>query len=57
MKAAKDASEEIFADYAAKDPSYRAIYEPWRKARGEAYSWFGTAERAYAQFAFKSGAG
>ena len=57
MAAAKAAREEIFADYAAKDPGYRAIYEPWKKARSASYRWFGTAERAYAQFAFKGGGG
>ena len=52
MKAARDASQALLEEQAAADPSYRAVYDAWSKARKDAFRWFGTAERAYAQFAF-----
>ena len=32
--------------------AYRKVFEAWDSARGEAWRWFGTAELAYARFAF-----
>lgn len=53
MKAAKEASLAVLEDAAAADPEYRKIYAVWSKARADANRWFGTAEAAYARFAFK----
>jgi TRAP-type mannitol/chloroaromatic compound transport system substrate-binding protein len=52
LAAAQSTSLEMLEEQAAADPSYRKVYEAWKKARGEAYRWFGTAELAYASFAF-----
>ena len=52
MKGAQDAARQILNDQAAKDPSYRKIYEAWEASRQAQAKWFGTAELAYAQFAF-----
>jgi len=52
MEAAQAASNALLEENAAKDPSYRAIYESWKKFRGESFDWFGKAELAYASFAF-----
>ncbi|MFQ5600817.1 MAG: TRAP transporter substrate-binding protein [Candidatus Krumholzibacteriia bacterium] len=54
MQAAHRAAFEILEEEASKDATYRRIYEAWKRARAEAYDWFGTAELAYASFAFKS---
>ena len=48
-----DAREAMFEQYAQKDATYRKIYEQWKKFRAESFSWFNTAEQAYASFAFR----
>jgi TRAP-type mannitol/chloroaromatic compound transport system substrate-binding protein len=52
LEAARRTSREMLEQQAAADPEYRRIYEVWKKARRDAYRWFGTAELAYASFAF-----
>ena len=52
MRAAREISFEMLEEQATADPTYRKIYDSWKKARSEAYRWFGTAELAYARFAF-----
>lgn len=52
MRAAREVSFDMLEEQAAKDDTYRKIYEPWKKARRDAYRWFGTAELAYSRFAF-----
>ena len=52
MEAAQTASFELMEENAASDPGYNKVYSAWKKAREEAYRWFGTAEGAYAAFAF-----
>lgn len=52
MRAAREASTQLLEEDAAKDAGYRKIYEAWKKFREEQSSWFGTAELAYARFAF-----
>jgi len=52
MKGARDASTQILEDQAAKDPAYRKVYEAWGAFRKQQFSWFSTAELAYARFAF-----
>jgi TRAP-type mannitol/chloroaromatic compound transport system substrate-binding protein len=54
MEAARAASDQILAEYASKDPTYRAVYDAWSTFRAESFRWWGTAELAYAQFAFGS---
>ncbi len=52
MAAARTATEALLEEQATADPRQRAIYDSWKKARDEAFAWFGTAELAYANFAF-----
>jgi len=54
MQAASEISAQLLQDEAS-DPGYAKIYEAYKKWRTEAYRWFGTAEQAYAAFAFGSG--
>jgi TRAP-type mannitol/chloroaromatic compound transport system substrate-binding protein len=54
MEAARTASNEILEERAAADATYRSIYTPWRDFREAAFRWFGTAEKAYSEFAFPS---
>ncbi len=52
MRAARKASYEMLEEQAAADASYAKVYTAWKKARQEAFRWFGTAELAYSNFAF-----
>lgn len=45
----------LMQERAAAEPAYRAIHEHWQAFRGESFRWFGTAELAYAEFAFRRG--
>ncbi len=42
----------MLEEQAAADASYAKVYTAWKKARQEAFRWFGTAELAYSNFAF-----
>ena len=53
MAAARDAAFDLYEELAAGDATYRAIYESWQQARKRMNAWFGTAENAYARFAFE----
>jgi TRAP-type mannitol/chloroaromatic compound transport system substrate-binding protein len=53
LKAARTASEDLFAEQAAKEAAYKKVFEHWDKTRKEMFPWFGTTERAYADFAFQ----
>jgi TRAP-type mannitol/chloroaromatic compound transport system substrate-binding protein len=52
LDAARRAAEAIYEEQAAADPGYRKVYEAWKKSRTELNRWFGTAELAYASYAF-----
>ncbi len=52
MVGAREASQQILEDHSAKDPAYAKVYSHWKNARAQAFRWFGTAELAYARFAF-----
>jgi TRAP-type mannitol/chloroaromatic compound transport system substrate-binding protein len=54
MSAARSTSQGLLEEYAAKDASYRAVYDHWNQARKDLFSWFGTAELAYSRFAYGS---
>lgn len=54
LVAAERATFELLAEEAAGDAGYRALYDSWRSARGPSFRWFGTAELAYATFAFRN---
>jgi TRAP-type mannitol/chloroaromatic compound transport system substrate-binding protein len=53
LKAAKLASDELYAEQSAKEAGYKKVFEQWDKARKEMFGWFGTTERAYADFSFQ----
>jgi len=53
LRAARDATEELLEAEAAADPTYRELLEHWRAFRAASFRWFGTAELAYARFAFE----
>jgi len=57
MEAARTAANAILEENAARDATYRRVYEAWRMFRDSSFRWFGTAERAYADFAYPSAAG
>jgi TRAP-type mannitol/chloroaromatic compound transport system substrate-binding protein len=52
MAAAQRIAFEIMEENAAEDPAYRRVYTAWRAFREASFQWFGTAEQAYAEFAF-----
>ena len=47
LKAARTASEDLFAEQAAKEAAYKKVFEHWDKTRKEMFTWWGTTERAY----------
>jgi TRAP-type mannitol/chloroaromatic compound transport system substrate-binding protein len=53
MQAAREAADQLYADEAAQDASYRGLYDHWKQFRKESESWFGTSELAYANFQFR----
>jgi TRAP-type mannitol/chloroaromatic compound transport system substrate-binding protein len=55
LAAASRTALDMLEEQAASDATYRKVYEAWKKARKGAYRWFGTAELAYANFAFHTG--
>ncbi len=53
MDAAREATFAILEEQASASPAYRKVYEAWKTVRGPYFKWFGTAELAYADYAFK----
>lgn len=51
MRAARDATTDLLEEEVS-DASYRSIYGAFKQWREAQYQWFGTAEYAYASFAF-----
>lgn len=54
MRAAQRTAFELMEEEAARDATYRRVYEEWNSFRKNAFDWFGTAELAYASYAFRS---
>lgn len=52
MQGAREAAYQLYADEAARDASYRDLYDHWCAFRDESEAWFGTSELAYANFQF-----
>ena len=46
-------AENLYAELAAKDATYRKIFEHWNKARTLLFRWFSTNEASYADFTFR----
>lgn len=55
MQQAEEVTQQILEDEASGNPQYREIFESYKAARADSYRWFGTAERAYADYAFRAG--
>jgi TRAP-type mannitol/chloroaromatic compound transport system substrate-binding protein len=55
LTAARRAAFDLYEEHAAKDATYRKIYEAWKRFRAQSYRWFSTAELAYAAFAYPRG--
>ena len=53
LSASREASEQLLADEAARDPRYARILEHWRDFRKESVQWSRTAELTYANFSWK----
>ena len=52
MSEAQTITQQLLEDNASGNKQYRKIYDAYKKAREDAYKWFGTAEMGYADFAF-----
>jgi len=57
MTAAHRTSFALYEEQASQNVGYRKVYDSWKAWRVQAYRWFDTAERAYADFAFPRVAG
>lgn len=55
LQAAQKASFALFEETAAKNASYRAIYDGWKKYRDAQYAWNSVGELGYEEFAFRLG--
>lgn len=52
LAAARTTTEEMLEEQAAADASYRRVYDAFKTFREDSFGWFGTAELAYASFAY-----
>ena len=50
MRGSYKAATELYEDEAAKNAKFKAVYEPWKKFRGEEAQWFALSESAMDQF-------
>jgi TRAP-type mannitol/chloroaromatic compound transport system substrate-binding protein len=50
MKAASNAAFEMYEEEAAKNPSFKKIYEPWKKFRNDQMLWNKVAEQTLMSF-------
>jgi TRAP-type mannitol/chloroaromatic compound transport system substrate-binding protein len=50
MTAAYKASVEVYDGFAATNPKFKKVYEPWKKFRDEDILWFRVAEEPFDQF-------
>lgn len=53
LQKARDESVALLNEYAAADATYKKLFDHWSAARDDMFRWFGAAELAYANFAFK----
>ncbi|HLX22493.1 MAG TPA: TRAP transporter substrate-binding protein [Usitatibacter sp.] len=54
MKAALTAAHELYEEESAKNPSWKKIYEPWKKFRAREFLWHRAAEFRYENFAYSN---
>jgi TRAP-type mannitol/chloroaromatic compound transport system substrate-binding protein len=50
MEGSYKAATSLYDEEAAKNPKFKAIYEPWKKFRAEEAQWFALSESAMDQF-------
>jgi TRAP-type mannitol/chloroaromatic compound transport system substrate-binding protein len=55
LEAAWKSTHELYDEFAAKNPRFKKVYEPWKAYRDEQFLWFRVAELTYANFAFTAG--
>ena len=53
LDAAYAAAFELYESFASSDSSYQKVYESWTAFRRASFDWFGRAELAYQDFAFR----
>jgi TRAP-type mannitol/chloroaromatic compound transport system substrate-binding protein len=54
MKAAMKAAYELYEEESGKNPSWKKIYEPWKKFRQREFLWHRAAEFSYETFAYSN---
>lgn len=52
MDAASKESDALYADFAAKDADFKAVFDNWKAFKAESDPWFGLNEYAYERFIF-----
>jgi len=52
MKEARRLTTDLMAEQASAEAEYREVYDAWNRFREESNRWFGSAELAFARFAF-----
>jgi TRAP-type mannitol/chloroaromatic compound transport system substrate-binding protein len=52
LDAAYVESFKLYDELSASNANWKAIYEPWKKFRGEAYQWFRVAEYTYDSYVY-----
>jgi TRAP-type mannitol/chloroaromatic compound transport system substrate-binding protein len=57
MTASANVSRDMLEQHAARDATYRRVYDSFRQFRTESVRWFGTAEAAYSEFVVNRPAG
>jgi TRAP-type mannitol/chloroaromatic compound transport system substrate-binding protein len=50
LDACYKATQEVYADLSAKNPKWKAIYEPWKKFLDDEHQWFRVAEQTFDNF-------
>lgn len=50
MTAASNAADALYAEYSARNPKWKKIYEPWKKFREDELLWFRVAEKSFDDF-------
>jgi TRAP-type mannitol/chloroaromatic compound transport system substrate-binding protein len=54
MKAAQKAANDLYEEESGKNPSWKKIYEPWKKFRSQEFLWHRAAEFSYESFAYNN---
>lgn len=47
LDACYKAAQELYAEYSAKNPKWKAVYEPWKKFLEDEHQWFRVAEQNF----------